>query len=194
MTQGTHNAFIYSVEGLEEKETEDVLKNYLKDFKSHRNPKYSRRDKEFFVDDMEITALSANTVDVYAHIESRDDLRHDIIVWFDLGGAYLNSQDHAEAARYLEDSWFPALGQMIYNRTVELELEAEEDKLKDLNKDFDRLQKEQRKLEDLIEDYKEKIKEAEQDLKDNAAAQQEIEKVIKEQQEVVKSVEKKKKN
>ena len=194
MTQGTHNAFMYAVEGLEDKEMEDVLKNYLKDFKSRRNPKYSRRDNEFFVDDMELNAVSSNTIDVYAQIESRGDLKHDIIVWFDMGGAYLNSQDHAEAARYLEETWFPGLSTMSYNRMVEIELEAEEDKLKDLNKDFDRLQREQKKLEDDIEDYKQKVKKAEQDLKDNIAAQQEMEKVIKEQQEVVKSVGKKKKN
>jgi len=194
MTQGTNNAFIYTIDGLDDKEMEDVLKDYLKDFKSHRNPKYSRRDNEFFVDDMEVDALSSNTIDVYARIEEQGDTRQDIIVWFDMGGVYLNSKDHPDAVRYLEETWFPELGTMAYNRMVELELDEEEDKLKDLNKDFDRLQKEQRKLEDAIEDYKEKIKEAEQDLKDNAAAQQEMKKVIKEQEEIVKSVEKKKKN
>lgn len=194
MSQGTHTAFVYSVEGIDAKEMEDVLTDYLKEFKSRRNPKYDRRTKEFFLDDGEISELSRNTIDVYASIESKDKQQHDIVVWFDMGGSFLNGKDHAAAVVELQERWFPELGNWIYNRQVELELELEEDKLKEMNKAFDRLQRDQKKLEDDIAEYQQKIKEAEQDLKDNIAAQQEMEKVIKEQQEVVKSVEKKKKN
>lgn len=191
MSAGNQNAFVYTVEGIAAGELEDVLKDHLKRVKTRRNPKYDRRNRLFFLDDGKIPSLSNNTIDVYATIETRRDETHDVIVWFDLGGAYLNSEDHPEAVDLLEESWFEELSAMAYDRSVTLELEAQTDLLDDLNKNYDRLQKEQNKLQKLIEDCQARIAQAEADLESNAAEQQELQLTIQEQQSVVEAVKKK---
>jgi hypothetical protein len=191
MSQGNENAFTLSTRGLETKELEDVLKDFLKDYKGRRNPKYDRRSAEFFVDDAEIEGASPNTIDVYARINQTGKMSQEIVVWFDLGGAYLSSSAHRDAADYLRTEWFPELDNRIYTHMVEIELDAEEDKLKDFNKEHDDLMKDQKKLEKDIADYQEKIKQAEKDLEQNAKQQEEMLKVIKEQQSAVEAVKKK---
>jgi len=191
MSQGNENAFILSTEGLETKELEDVLKDFLKDYKGRKNPKYDRRSAEYFVDDAEIEGASGNTIDLYARINQTGNMSQEVAVWFDLGGAYLSSSAHRDAADYLRTEWFPELDNRIYTRMVEIELDAEEDKLKEFNKEHDSLMKDQKKLEGDIVDYQEKIKQAEKDLEQNAQKQDEILKVIAEQQAAVEAVKKK---
>lgn len=191
MSQGSANAFTLTTQGLETKELEDVLKDFLKDYKGRKNPKYDRRSAEYFVDDAEMEGASGNSIDVYARINQTGNMSQEIVVWFDMGGAYLSSADHRDAADYLRTEWFPELSNRIYSRMVELELDAEEDKLKDFNKEHDDLMKDQKKLEKDIADYQEKMKQAEKDLEQNAKQQEEILKVIKEQQAAVEAVKKK---
>ncbi len=191
MSQGNENAFTLSTQGLETKDLEDVLKDFLKDYKGRKNPKYDRRSAEYFVDDAEIEGASANTIDIYARVNQTGNMSQEILVWFDLGGAYLSSADHRDAAEYLRTEWFPELDNRIYTRMVEIELDTEEDKLKDFNKEHDDLMKDQKKLENDIADYQDKIKQAEKDLEQNARQQEEILKVIAEQQAAVEAVKKK---
>lgn len=191
MSQGTNNGFTLLAEGLEEGDLENVLKNFLKDVKSRKSPKYDRRNQEFFVDDAEWKALSANTVDVYVGHRQTGNLQHEVTFWFDLGGAYLSSEDHGDAAAYVREEMMPELHLAVYNEMVALELQKEEDQLKAMNKDYDKLAKEKKKLEDLIEECKQKIEQAEKDLKDNAAAQAEMMKNIEGQQTVIEEVKKK---
>ena len=118
-------------------------------------------------------------------------MSQEILVWFNLGGAYLSSSSHRDAADYLRTEWFPELDNRIYSHMVALELGAEEDKLKDANKEHDSLIKDQKKLESDIADYQDKIKQAEKDLEQNAKQQEEILKIIAEQQAAVEAVKKK---
>ena len=191
MSMGMNNGFTLEAEGLESKDLEGVIKNFLKEFKGRRNTKFDRRKKEFFIDDASITDVSANTVDVYVGYRQTGNLQHEVTFWFDLGGAYLSSDDHVEATKYVREEMLPDLNGAVYDEMVAIELSSEEDQLKTMKKDYDKLAKEQKKLEDLIEECKMKIEQAEQDLVSNISAQEEMVKTIEEQQTVVDAVKKK---
>ncbi|NRB62061.1 MAG: hypothetical protein HRU40_03345 [Saprospiraceae bacterium] len=191
MSMGMNNGFTLETEGLEGKELEGVIKDFLKQFKGRKAVKFDRRNKEFFIDDASIKDISTNTVDIYAGYRQTGNLQHEVTFWFDLGGAYLSSDDHVEATKYVREEMLPDLNDAVYDEMIAIELSSEESRLKTMNKDYDKLAKEQKKLEDLIEECKMKIEQAEQDLVTNISAQEEMVKTIEEQQTVVDAVKKK---
>jgi len=168
MSQGTQTAYVLDIELLDVDEVEDLWMDYQKDFKGRRNPKRNRRADEYFMDDAEISSLSANTIDVYSTLNG-DKNRAELCVWFDLGGAYLNEKDHSEKMAALQD-WMGEFARLTRVRKTELEVETEEDRLKELSKEFDRLEKEGKDLEQTIKDAEETIRKAREDLKANASA------------------------
>jgi hypothetical protein len=186
MSMGVKEAFSVNVSNLDTKETEKVLMDYLKDIKGKKGPKKDRKTKEILVDDADFKAISNNTVDVYAVMDGKGD-NATVTFWFDLGGAFLSQEAHPEKMEAISD-WLYNFSKNTKLRTVELELEAEEDRLKELNKDYDKLQKEQSKLEDSIQKAKEEIARAEEDLKSNAVEQDNSKRTISEQERVIEKV------
>lgn len=186
MSLGAHEAFVVDYVNLDDREVEKLLIDFLKEYKGRRNPKKNRRENEIFVDDAEIKALSANTIDIYASVDPKGD-NGSVIFWFDLGGVFLSEEMHGEKMEALEE-WLYYFSRATRARTIELELEAEEDKLDDLNKDFDKLQREQEKLEKIIQDAQEAIAKAEKDLEDNAQSQKNAQDLIEQQRKVLEKV------
>ena len=186
MSLGVQEAFEVDVANLDAKEVEKVLMSYLKEYKGKKGPKKDRKSKEILVDDAEIPALSGNTIDLYATVDGKGN-ESKVNFWFDLGGAFLSQEDHPEKMEALSN-WLYEFGKATRTRTVELELDAEEKLLKDLNKDYDKLKKEQEKLEAAIEKAKETIAQAEKDLETNASEQKNSQESIVEQQKVVEDV------
>lgn len=183
MSLGNYPSFSMTVRNMDAKVVEDVWKEYLKDLRG-ASPK--KKKSEYFVDDAKMRDLSDNTVDVFSTVESAgQDTR--IVVWFDLGGAFLNSEAHADKVPVAK-KWLADFNQRIEIKRVELELEAEEGKLKDMTKEFDKLQKDQERLTKSIEDYKKKIEEAEAELVKNADAQKMQQDQMAAQQQVVERV------
>lgn len=183
MSLGVKEAFTIDIQNLDDKEVEKLLIDYLKGFKGRKAPKKDRKSGEIFTDDAEIPAFSTNTIDIYATVEGKGD-NPTVVFWFDLGGAFLSEDAHPEKMEALSE-WLYAFGRQTRARTIELELEAEEDRLKDFNKDFDKLLKEQEKLEDTIEKAKQMIAEAEDGLKENAKEQENSQATILEQKRLI---------
>ncbi len=186
MSQGPQPAYSLTIADLSDKEVEDLWMDYLKEFKTKPNPNYDRKLKEYFADDLSIPSISANTIDVYSVLEGGKTAT-ELTVWFDLGGAFLSQQDHGEKISAVSE-WMDGFVQTTLVRKVELELDAEEAVLKDLDKEYDRLMKEQEKLEKLIKDCEEQIAKAKSELKDNASAQAEKMKLLEDQKRVVEEV------
>ena len=183
MILGVKEAFTIDIQNLDDKEVEKLLMDYLKGFKGRKAPKKDRKSGEIFTDDAEIPAFSTNTIDIYATVEGKGD-NPTVVFWFDLGGAFLSEDAHPEKMEALSE-WLYAFGRQTRARTIELELEVEEDRLKDFNKDFDKLLKEQEKLEDTIEKAKQMIAEAEDGLKENTKEQENSQATILEQKRLI---------
>jgi len=175
MSQGTNNGLTIELVDTEEKTAEKTWKKFMKDYNG--KPKYDRKTNEHFSDDAEIPNLSTNTVDVYAIFDETGSTTT-ATFWFDLGGAYLNSDTHAAA--------FTAAEEMLRNYIQDVNLlhaedalKEQENMLKDLEKDLEKLEKENEDFHEEIEEAKKLIAEMEKNielnLEEQAAKQKEIE-------------------
>jgi hypothetical protein len=191
MSQGVENAFILSVQTDDVRLVESLWKDYLKDYDA--KPKKVRGGDELLADDADIPGVGAgNTVDVYATFEGSGD-ETEIVVWFNLGGAYLNSMDHPsrveDGRRFLERFVIE-----ISRELIREEMKAEEGRLKDLEKELDNLEKEKSKLLDDIAEAEETIRRAQAAIADNEEAQLARQRDIEEQKKVIEAVRKRKKD
>lgn len=116
-------------------------------------------------------------MDLYARFEDGNSGTI-ITVWFDLGGAYLASEIHSDAyeqAEILLKDFATAV-----NRSLAEDNVAEQEKIqKNLEKELDKLQKDNKKYNDKIEEAKKIISDMEasiiQNEKDQQTKQTEIE-------------------
>jgi sulfur relay (sulfurtransferase) complex TusBCD TusD component (DsrE family) len=162
MSQGMYNALsIQLPEGSEK----DAPKQWLQFIKKYGKAQKDRKTEEYFVDNAQITGLSNNSVDIYTKFEGNT-----MTVWFDLGGAYLSSDKHADSYAIGEQILLD-FGLELKVLLVEEEIKNEEKNLKKMEADFQKLEKEKAVLEKNIEDWKAKIAQAEADITQNTANQ-----------------------
>lgn len=188
MSAGAQNALVLEIPAVDAGLVSDLWKGYMKDFYREK-PKWQRRDKEWLSDDAEIAALGmGNTVDVFAKTEQKGDNTF-VYMWIDLGGAFLNSSQHRE--RYTEaEKILVRFGLEVARTKVKIELEEQEDMLKDLNRDLARLASDKERSEREIQRAKETIAKAEKDIEDNLKAQEEMAERVKAQEAVIREVQK----
>jgi len=168
MSQGQQNSLTVTLENISQKDAEKAWIDYVKDFKGGKTKK-DKKSKEIFTDNTTIKDLSANTVDVYA-ITNESGENVILTVWFDLGGAYLNSTDHVEAYAKSE-RLLNSFSNKVIKAQIKDNLDNEEKSLKKLNGNLKDLTKDKKNLEDDIEKYKKKIADAEKELAQNASDQ-----------------------
>ncbi len=182
MSQGRNNAMTITIPGASDKAISKIWTKKLKKFKGGKTKKV-KKSKELLSDNIEIASIGgSNTVDVYSLITGNT-----LTVWYDLGGAYLNSYDHADKYAGAE-ALMKDLAKQVFVGMVEDELKDQEDVLKKKEKDFDKLVKDKENLEKDIENYKEKIKQAEADIETNIVNQEKTQESIVSQKDVVEEV------
>lgn len=164
---GQHNALIVNIYEADES---SVLKEWKKLMKGYKAKVSSK--KEVFADDASIKSMSDNTMDVYARVEKSKDGDVKLIVAFDLGGAFLSSSKHPDK--------FKEAKKIVYNFAIKATKNAIQGQLKEAEKIFGKLEKEQEQLikengnfHKDIEDYKKRITQAEDDIKANEKEQEE---------------------
>ncbi len=184
MSAGAQNSLTIELKNAQKKDVEKLWAKYMKKFKG--KTKKDRKLNETFSDDATIEAMSMNTVDVYAKVSQGTD-GSDITAWFDLGGAFLNSAEHAREYAEAEKMLLQfALNVAIF--TTEEELDNEEDQLKKREKELKKLVSKKEQLLADIESFKAKIAQAEKDIEINESNQAEKQNEIKAQQDVVDEV------
>ncbi len=159
---GSHNALtvsvLYSTKDKVEKEWKSFIKQY--------NPeKVSDKKGEYFADNAVFKLMGNNPVDVYWHVEElKGDKVIRLICAYNLGGAYLNSNEHKEQ--------FEVARKMMYDFAVKLSKEAVDEELKAATKLLEKSKEKQADLEkhnanlaEHIVDYNDKIKKAQEDIK-----------------------------
>lgn len=185
---GSHNALIVNIYEADEDLILKEWKRLMKDYDAKVTSK-----KETFADDAMIKNLSPNTVDIYAYTEKNSDGDFNLVVAFDLGGAYLSSSQHSDKYRTAE--------KILREFAVSTAKEAIKDQLKDEEHNLSRMEKEQQTLErdkekllKDIEDYKQKISKAEDDIKTNEKDQETKKAEIGKQQKYIEEIKEKQSN
>lgn len=155
MSLGQYNALSVDLPHTKKGEVEKAWTKYMKEFghKTKRNV-----SQEVFVDNATIAAMSRNTVDIFATINEKGE-DTELVVWFDLGGAFLSSEMHTDR--------YPVAEKMLWDfcmrvskTAVEEELNTQEVQLQKLSDKLLRLRQEKQSLEKDIMEYAEKIAEA----------------------------------
>ena len=165
MSKGNQPGIEIIIPHISEDNLEDAIKKVTKKYKGDREK--IKRSNEIYLDDALIKEISENTIDIHQIIEKEGTgLRY--TVFFNLGGAFLDSKLNAQKFAYAEE---------IVNRIA---LKASEIRIDDI------LKEEQDKLEDLVDDQEDLVKDKEDATKDIEKAKDEIAKKEKEIQENIK--------
>lgn len=181
MPKGKNNAVSIMLKKTNKKEVEKAWNKYIGDYKG--KTKLNKKTNITFTDNAEIKEMSDNTVDVYAQVvEQGADT--ELVVWYNLGGAYVSSSEHAQAYGKANAMLIEFAGQ-VSTAAIEELLAEEEDKLKKLEKDQEDLKKDKKGYENEIQKCEEKIAEAKKDISENESAQSAKEEEIGKQQKVV---------
>ena len=184
MSQGDMNALVVTLPDTEVKVVEKEWEKFMKDHKA--KVRGIKKSDEVFSDDAKLESISNNTVDVYSLvIQSGDDTK--LSVWFDLGGAYLNSGDYpdkyANAKKLLHD--FSGIVSKTYIANM---LQVEEKKMKDLEGNLKDIDKSQENSERDIIKYQEKIEEEKANIETAKSNRVQAQKDIDVQKGVVRKV------
>lgn len=180
--EGSKNGFYISIPYGNQKQVENALKEELKDWKG----KYTTKGY-IFVDDCSLKDMGSNTFDVYAKIEENPAGGAFVSLAIDLGGAFLNSGEHGAQFKVMQTR-LNAFGIKAAKSAVDDEIKAEEEILKEKQKELADLEADQAKKEKEIEDYKAKITENEKAIEESKKNQETKKTEIKEQETKVQAV------
>ncbi|NND06091.1 MAG: hypothetical protein HKN87_06910 [Saprospiraceae bacterium] len=185
MNLGANNAISLTLPDYDQKMAEGVWKDYIKGFDG--KTKRVKRSKESLTDDASIPYVSSNTVDIYSIVESNGS-GSKLVLWTDLGGSFLNSEDHQEAYEGMIIFLDGYLKELNIEQ-IKRELKMEEGELKDLEKNLSKLQRQNEKYHREIEDWNQKIAENEDLIKTNVKDQEDMQGAIEDQKGEIKDVE-----
>lgn len=166
MSQGTNNALTVNLPKTAVKDVEKAWAKHLKDYSG--KTKKNKKTGETFTDNALIEAMSKNTVDIYSVVKEEKG-GSQLTVWFDLGGAYLNSTAHPTQYKVAQSILAEFTAKISVGMAEDLykieavALEKEEVKSSKLDKNEADMKKS-------IADYQKKIKELEEEIKKNAEA------------------------
>lgn len=165
--------------------SEDFLFKEFKDWvdKFKGKTKIDKKNNEVFSDDAFLKEISANTFDIYGKVVNKGKTQK-LIMFVDLGGAFLNTQMHADKYKIMEGELLE-FGKSLIKKDLKNRLDEAEKVLKNLEKEKKDLEQEQSKSLKNIEDAKNTIKKEEENIEANKKKQAEKDKQISEQAKVV---------
>ncbi len=165
--------------------SEDFLLKEFKDWvdKFKGKTKMDKKNSEIFSDDAFIKEVSANTFDIYGKVFNKGKSQK-LVMFIDLGGAFLNTQMHADKYKIMEGHLLE-FGKSVIKNDLKNRLDEAEDVLKKLEKEKKDLEQDQSKSLKNIEEAKNTIKKEEENIEANKKKQAEKDKQIGEQAKVV---------
>jgi len=135
-----------------------VTKAWKKQLKGLKG-KITAKD-ELFADDCKLEAMGTNTFDLYSKTRVVEGLGCNLVTSIDLGGAYLNSTDHADQFKVMRDMVY-TFGVEQNKAVIQIEVDGHEKALKALQKELVSLEKKDKKMDEDIAKNKTAISEAE---------------------------------
>ena len=179
---GHQNAFAMDHRGADQKM---VTKIFEKAFKEYGKVKKNKKAKEYNCLQCSVPGFS-NPVNVYFKITKGKGTASSY-VFYDDGTQFVSSENSPEEAqRIINDLTY--IGHDVSRAVIKKELEAEEDNLKDRNKEQEKLEKKNKNLHEDIEEYKKKIAEAEKAIEKNLQEQEDKKMEIEKQARVIEQV------
>jgi hypothetical protein len=185
--KGNQSALIIEIPFVSEEFVADDLKSYLKDWGKCKEIK-----GEYVVSLGEWKDYGSKLFDVYAHVEKQKNGGATIFFSIDLGGAFLNSNDHSDKYTLFKKS-IEAFGRNTASKWINDELDKEAKILKSLEKEQADLEEDKSDFEKEIEDYKKRIEENQKKIQENISNQEKQKNTIKTQASKIEEIEKKKK-
>lgn len=175
MSLGKHPALYAEIEGADEDMAKDYWEEYVKDFgKTKRN----KKAKEYFTEDARIPVIaSSNTVTLYAKFEEGKG-QTTAYLWVDNQGGF--EEDNKGMRTFLEDY---ALA--VRRKVINKEIEKQEDVLKGLTKDMEKLVKKNNGYHKDIAEAEDKIRKSEENIEKNLNDQDEMNAEMQRQKEVL---------
>lgn len=188
-SHGTFDAIVVTIPHANKDVIEKELKSEMKDW----GGKYNSSKDEYTTKQSKMKDMGDKYFDGYAKIiQSGSEIKVAFAV--DLGGAYLNSGEHRDQHKVIENR-VKKFGQTASKESVNGMIELETKTLKKLNGEKEDLQRSIEGSKKDIESYKKKIAEAEQKIKEDEAATQKKEgeigaqaKKLEEVQELLKKI------
>lgn len=184
MSQGDNNALTVKLPDTEVKVVEKEWESFIKGYKAKLRK--IKKSSEIFADDAKIEDISSNTVDVYALVSERGE-DTELSVWFDLGGAYLNSETHPDQYVKAQGMLNDFLGRVSKTYIANL-LNEEQKKLKDLEGNLKDIEKSSENSVKDIAKFEEKIAEAKANIEKCKGDKENALKEIEAQKAAVKKV------
>ena len=177
--KGKNNALVVTIYGADPGDVEKDWKSMMKDY----NAKVSTSKGIMFADNALIKDMGNNTIDIYTRFDEKKD-EIDMVVSFDLGGAYMSSSQHPDKYKIAE--------KIMHDFAVKETAAALADKQKVQQKALDKLtsqqkdlEKENKNLNSDIEDHQNRIKKDQDNIVKNKDDQAKKQTEISNQQKVV---------
>jgi hypothetical protein len=189
MSQGSKSSLSIDLSKTDVKFAEKIWREFTKTF----GGKYLGRDKktdEYMTDNALIAGIGgANTVDIYMKYTPMGE-NVTATVWFDMGGAYVNSTEFKE--KYAEaEKIMLRYGIEVARAQTKIQLEEQQEAAKKLDKNMRSLERDNANLHDDIEGWKKKIAKAEGEIQNNLKSQEDVKNKIIAQKKVIDEVQKK---
>lgn len=181
MSKGNQKGLAIEIPEVSEEFLFKECKDWIEAFKG--KTKTDKKNNEIFSDDAFMKEVSANTFDLYAKVINKGKVQK-LVLFVDLGGAYLNTQMHPDKYKIFE-SRLLEFGKSVVKNNFKQKLEEAEKVLKTLEKEKKDLLEDESKSLKNIEDCKSTIKKEEENIAANKKKQGEKEKQISDQQKIV---------
>jgi len=184
MSLGKQMGFEIDIDGADEDLTEDVWKDFIKDFgKGKRN----KKAREYYSVGARVPVINgASDVDIYIRFDERVNMTT-ATMWVDLGESFINSDEYPKEAQGVEE--------FLTNFYLAVKKEAIQEEMKEQEKIMNKMEKALRKLEKKntgyhkdIEKAKEKIEKAEKNIEKNLSEQEDQRITIEQQRKVLEEI------
>ncbi len=184
MSKGEQNGIEIILNSTNESATKDGLKKLAKKYKAKMES--SKKSPEVFIDNAQISSVSANTVDIYAILTPVANGTK-VTFFTDLGGAFVTSAAYGTQYAGM-DAVIKDFAQTQALTAVGNELKVEEKTLKTLSKELKSLQKDKTKKLKAIDEAKNSIIKYEQEVLKNDTDQATKQQQISLQQQIIETV------
>ncbi|MGP8214782.1 MAG: hypothetical protein ACLQQ4_04390 [Bacteroidia bacterium] len=185
--KGSNNALIVSIYGADEGDVEHAWKSLMKDYGGKVS---SLKGGVMFADNAVIKEMGNNTVDIYARFDVKKDGEIELVVAFDLGGAYLSSSAHPDKYKIAEKIMHDFAYKMT-SGAINDKLKAQQKALDKLNSQEKDIEKDNKNLTSDISDYQNRIKKDQDAIEKDKDAMAKKQTEISNQQKVVDELSKK---
>jgi hypothetical protein len=175
----TNNSLVVGIYGVDAKDVEKEWKSKMKDL----GAKVSNDKGDLFGDNAVIKEMGNNTVDMHSRIDDKKT-EVDLVVAFDLGGAYLSSGANSDKYRVAE-KLLHDFALKLTKDAFDVKIKGQQKALEKLNGQEKDLDKENKNLNLEIIEYQNKIKKDQAAVEKNANDQNAKQKEINQQQQLI---------